>query len=139
MPEFLTLEDVLELHAGQIRRYGGSEGLRSSDLLQSAIAQPEATFGGQFLHVDIFQMAAAYLFHLVQNHPFIDGNKRIGLEAALVFLELNRHSIEAEDEQLVELVLGVAQGQIVKNEIAEFLRTHAVTPSAEEHVPPFSP
>ncbi|MFN8705601.1 MAG: type II toxin-antitoxin system death-on-curing family toxin [Planctomyces sp.] len=89
MPEFLTLEDILELHTGQIRNYGGSEGLRSSELLQSAIAQPRVTFGGQFLHNNIFHMAAAYLFHLVQNHPFVDGNKRIGLEAALVFLELN--------------------------------------------------
>jgi death-on-curing protein len=128
MPEFLTLEDLIELHAGQIRTYGGSDGLRSSDLLQSAIAQPEATFGGQFLHTDIFLMAAAYLFHLVQNHPFIDGNKRIGLEAALVFLELNGQSIEADDDQLVELVLGIAQGQIDKKQIAEFFRTHAITP-----------
>ena len=128
MPEFLTLEDVLELHAGQIKSYGGSEGLRSSDLLQSAIAQPWVTFGGQFLHTDIYQMAAAYLFHLVQNHPFIDGNKRLGLEAALVFLELNGQSIEADDEQLVELVLGVAQGQIDQTQIAEFFRTQTVTP-----------
>ena len=128
MPEFLTLEDILELHTGQIRNYGGSEGLRSSELLQSAIAQPRVTFGGQFLHNNIFHMAAAYLFHLVQNHPFVDGNKRIGLEAALVFLELNDQSIEANDEQLVELVLGVAQGQIDKAQICEFLRTHAVTP-----------
>ncbi|MFO0979181.1 MAG: type II toxin-antitoxin system death-on-curing family toxin [Planctomycetaceae bacterium] len=128
MPEFLTLEDVLELHAGQIKNYGGSEGLRSSDLLQSAIAQPWVTFGGQFLHTDIYQMAAAYLFHLVQNHPFIDGNKRIGLEAALVFLELNGQSIEADDEQLVEIVLGVSRGHIDKTQIAEFFRNHAVTP-----------
>ena len=128
MPDFLTLEDVLELQTGQIRAYGGSHGLRSSDLLQSAIAQPEATFGGQFLHTDIFLMAAAYLFHLVQNHPFVDGNKRIGLEVALVFLELNGQSIEADDEQLVELVLGVAEGQIDKAQIAEFFRNHAVVP-----------
>lgn len=127
MPEFLTVDDVLELHVGQINVYGGSEGLRSSDLLQSAIAQPEATFGGHYLHADIFQMAAAYLFHLVQNHPFVDGNKRIGLEAALVFLELNHQAIEVNDQQLVELVLGVAQGQIDKTQIAEFFRTHTVT------------
>lgn len=127
MPEFLTVEDVLELHVGQISNYGGSEGLRSSDLLQSAIAQPEATFCGHYLHADIFQMAAAYLFHLVQNHPFVDGNKRIGLETALVFLELNHQAIEVNDEQLVELVLGVAEGQIDKTQIAEFFRTHPVT------------
>jgi death-on-curing protein len=116
----------MELHCGQIEAYGGSVGLRSIDLLESAIAQPQATFGGEFLHADIFQMAAAYLFHLVQNHPFVDGNKRIGLEAALVFLELNGLSIATSDEKLVELVLGVAQGQIDKQQIAEFFRSHAV-------------
>ena len=126
MVEFLTIDDVMELHAGQIATYGGSDGLRSLDLLQSAIAQPQAMFSGVFLHTDIFQMAAAYLFHLVQNHPFIDGNKRIGLEAGLVFLQMNGYSIETEDVFLVELILGVAQGKIEKPEIAEFFRTHAV-------------
>ena len=126
MVEFLTIDDVMELHAGQIAAYGGSDGLRSLDLLQSAIAQPQAMFSGVFLHTDIFQMAAAYLFHLVQNHPFIDGNKRIGLEAGLVFLQMNGYSIETEDVFLVELILGVAQGKIDKPEIAEFFRTHVV-------------
>lgn len=126
MVEFLTIDDVMELHAGQIATYGGSHGLRSLDLLHSAIAQPKAMFGGMFLHTDIFQMASAYLFHLVQNHPFVDGNKRIGLEAGLVFLEMNGYSIETEDARLVHLILGIANGQIEKPEIAEFLRTHAV-------------
>lgn len=127
MLNFVTLDDVLELHAGQIAAYGGSDGLRSAELLQSAIAQPEATFGGKLLHGDVFEMAAAYLFHLVQNHPFIDGNKRIGLEVALVFLELNGATVDADDERLVRLVLGVAQGQIDKPQIAEFFRCHAHT------------
>jgi len=126
MFEFLTIDDVMELHAGQIAKYGGSDGLRSVELLQSAIAQPQATFSGVFLHTDIFQMAAAYLFHLVQNHPFVDGNKRIGLEATLVFLEMNGYSIETHDAFLIDLILGVANGQIEKPEIAEFFRTHAV-------------
>jgi len=127
MLEFLTLDDVLELHTGQIATYGGSDGLRSAELLQSAIAQPEATFGGKYLHGDVFEIAAAYLFHLVQNHPFIDGNKRIGLEAALVFLVLNGTTVDAHDERLVELVLGVAQSQIGKPQVSEFFRTHART------------
>lgn len=125
MPEFLTLEDVLELHAGQITTYGGRPGLRSLDLLESALAQPRAAFDGQLLHAFPFEMAAAYLYHLVQNHPFVDGNKRIGLEAALVFLELHGVSIEVADEPLTELVLGVAQGAIQKPQIAEFFRAHA--------------
>lgn len=125
MPQFLTIDDVLESHAEQIDTYGGSHGIRDIGLLQSTLAQPEATFGGQFLHADLFEMAAAYLFHIVQNHPFADGNKRVGLEAALLFLEINGHSIETTDEALVELVLQTAQGQTTKQQIAEFFRTHA--------------
>lgn len=126
MPQFLTLDDVLESHAEQIASYGGSEGIRDPGLLMSALAQPEASFGGQYLHSDVFEMAAAYLFYIVQNDPFVDGNKHVGLEAALLFLEINGHSIETTDEALVELVLRTAQGQATKRQIAEFLRNHAV-------------
>jgi death on curing protein len=83
---FLSLDDILESHQNQIDTYGGGQGIRDIGLLESAIAQPEACFGGQFLHADVFEMAAAYLYHLVMNHPFVDGNKRVGLEAALIFL-----------------------------------------------------
>lgn len=68
---------------------------------------------------------AAYLFHLVKNHPFLDGNKRVGLETALLFLEINGQSIETTDDALVDLVLQTAQGQIDKQHIAEFFRAHA--------------
>ncbi len=125
MPLFLAFDDVLESHAEQIARHGGSDGIRDVGLLESAIAQPSATFGGQYLHADIFEMAAAYLFHLVKNHPFIDGNKRVGLEAALVFLEINGHSVETTNEALVDLVLQTAQGQATKQQIADFFRTHS--------------
>lgn len=124
-PTFLTLDEVLESHTEQIAVYGGSQGLRDIGLLDSALAQPEAMFGGQYLHQDLFEMAAAYLYHIVLNHPFIDGNKRVGLEAALLFLELNGHSIDTTDESLVDLVLRTAQGQASKTEIAEFLRSHS--------------
>jgi death-on-curing protein len=125
MPEFLTIGDILESHAQQIERYGGSDGIRDVGLLESAIAQPEAKFGGAYLHADLFEMAAAYLFHLVKNHPFLDGNKRIGLEAALVFLEINGLSLRATDEALVELTLSVAQGVAGKQQIADFFRACA--------------
>jgi len=75
-PEFLAIEDVLDIHALQLARYGGPDGLRDQGLLESALAQPQATFGGGFVHDGLFPMAAAYLFHIVSNHPFIDGNKR---------------------------------------------------------------
>lgn len=126
MIQFLTLDDVLESHSEQITLYGGSDGVRDVGLLESALAQPAAMFGGQYLHADVFEMAAAYLFHLVKNHPIIDGNKRVGLEAALVFLEINGHSVETTDDALVDLVLQTAQAQVAKQEIAEFLRGHAV-------------
>ena len=124
MIEFLTLDDILETHREQIRVYGGSDGVRDLGLLQSALAQPSAAFGGVFLHNDTCEMAAAYLFHLVQNHPFIDGNKRVGLEAALLFLEINDFSLIVSDDELIDLVLATAQGQTTKTDIAEFFRLH---------------
>ncbi|MFM8251689.1 MAG: type II toxin-antitoxin system death-on-curing family toxin [Planctomycetota bacterium] len=71
---FLTLDDIIESHQNQIDNYGGSHGIRDIGLLESAIAQPETSFGGQYLHADIFEMAAAYLYHLVMNHPFVDSH-----------------------------------------------------------------
>ncbi len=121
---FLTLDDILESHQNQIETYGGIHGIRDIGLVESAIAQPEASFGGQYLHADLFEMAAAYLYHLVMNHPFVDGNKRVGLEASLIFLEVNDESLIADDEELVDLVLKTTAGQVGKREIAEFFRSH---------------
>jgi death on curing protein len=121
---FLTLDDIIESHQNQIDTYGGSYGIRDIGLLESAISQPEASFGGQYLHADIFQMASAYIYHLVMNHPFVDGNKRVGLEAALIFLEINNENLNASDEELVDLVLKTTAGQVGKREIAEFFRSH---------------
>ena len=127
---FLELDEVLALHADQIDRYGGSAGVRDLGLLQSALGMPRATFGGQFLHPSIHEMAAAYLFHLVQNHPFVDGNKRIGLAATLAFLGLNELWLEAPEAELVDVVLRVARGEMQKSDAAVFLR---------EHTQPFKP
>jgi death-on-curing protein len=124
MIQFLELDDLLETHTFQIATYGGSEGLRDRNLLESALAQPQASFGGSYLHTDLCSMAAAYLFHLVSNHPFVDGNKRVGLEAALIFLEINDVELVAEDEELVDLVLGVATSQVSKESVAAFFRSH---------------
>ena len=121
---FLTLDDIIESHQNQIDTYGGSHGIRDIGLLESAIAQPEASFGGQYLHADIFEMAAAYLYHLVMNHPLVDGNKRVGLEAALIFLEINNENLNCSDEELVDRVLKTTAGQVGKREIAEFFRSY---------------
>ena len=109
--DFLTLDDVIAIHRDQIERYGGTLGIRDWGLLQSAIAMPKASFGGQFLHTDIYEMAATYLFHLVQNHPFIDGNKRVGAAAADVFLMLNDLQLVVDEDAYGDLVLSVAQGE----------------------------
>lgn len=113
-PVFLTLDEVLEMHAEQIERYGGTHGLRDRAGLESALAVPQATFGGEWLHQTIPAMAAAYLFHLCQNHAFLDGNKRIGTNAALVFLYMNDWELNLLEPELVSLVLGVASGVIGK-------------------------
>jgi len=125
-PTFLTIEEVAAIHLNQIDLYGGSDGVRDRGGLESALAQAQATFSGKFLHPDLFTMAAAYLFHLVQNHPFIDGNKRVGTVAALVFLDINDIQIEVDEEALVDLVLEVAQGRVSKIAISAFLKSHAI-------------
>ena len=124
-PAFLTLDEVLAIHADQIRRYGGTPGLRDLSLLESAIGTPEATFGGELLHGSVFEMAAAYLFHIARNHPFVDGNKRTALMCALVFLGLNGRRLDAEPDALYAVVDGVAAGRIEKSGLAVFLRDHA--------------
>lgn len=124
-PYFLSVDDVIEIHANQIDRYGGSLGVRDVELLQSAVGMPEAGFGDQYLHTDLFAMAAAYLFHIIQNHPFIDGNKRTGAMAAFVFLKLNRLTLAVDSSVFEEVVLKAAQGQIEKDGIAEFFRQYA--------------
>ena len=128
-PEFLTVQDVVELHALQVARYGGAAGLRDGALLASAVAQPMASFGGEWLHPDLWTMAAAYLFHLVQNHPFVDGNKRTGLLSALVFLALNGMVIDQATPALYDLTMAVAEGRLDKLAIALALR-QAASPTA---------
>jgi death-on-curing protein len=122
IPEFLTLEDVLEIHAVQLERFGGGAGLRDEGLLRSALAQPEATAFGDFLHTDLFEMAAAYLFHVLSNHAFVDGNKRTGLLCALVFLDLNGVSLDQDSQALYDVTMAVAEGRADKARVAETLR-----------------
>lgn len=125
-PEFLTLDEVLGIHADQIRVYGGGSGPRDLELLRSAIAMPETSFDGAYLHPSAFEMAAAYLFHLARNHPFVDGNKRTALMCALVFLGLNGQRLRADPGGLYALVDGVAAGEVDKAEVSVFLRRHCL-------------
>ena len=122
-PDFLTVDDVLIIHEDQINQFGGSFGLRDRALLESALAQPQMSFDGIFVHIDLFQMAAAYVYHLTSNHPFVDGNKRVGLASALVFLEINGIEILRGTSELYELTMRVACGTMNKQEIAIALRS----------------
>ncbi len=124
-PVFLSLAEVLEIHRDQIERYGGHPGLLDLGLLQSALAMPAAGFGGRYLHGDLIEMAAAYLFHIVQNHPFLDGNKRTGAVAAIVFLSMNGIELEADEPLLERMVREVAQGRAGKSAVADFLRKNS--------------
>lgn len=125
----LTLDEVISIHRDQIRRYGGSEGIRDIGLLESAVAMPQASFSGQPLHRTLFETAAAYLFHLVQNHPFIDGNKRVGAAAADVFLQMNSLQLKCTEDAYAALVLAVARGELDKSAVAEFFREYAAVPA----------
>lgn len=122
---FLDLEDVLTIHTDQVQRYGGSAAIRDKGLLESAVAMPKTSFGGHYAHNDIYEMAAAYLFHIVMNHPFVDGNKRTGTVSAIAFLKLNNIQVKPDNEAVIEFVLAVAQGQKAKPEITEFLKQHS--------------
>lgn len=123
-PVFLTFAEAIEIHDYQIENFGGTPGLRDSELLKSAIGMPSATFGGTFLHPTICEMAAAYLFHLVENHPFVDGNKRVGAMAALVFLDMNGYDFDASDKDFTDMVMKVASGKMLKAEITLFFQRH---------------
>ena len=122
---FLSLEEILRIHRDQIARYGGRPGIRDLGLLRSALGMPSARFEGNYLHPDLFEMAAAYLFHIVRNHPFVDGNKRVGAVAALVFLALNDVEVDADERGFEAMVRAVAEGKADKKLLAEFFRRNA--------------
>ena len=121
-PIFLSLADIIDIHTDQIARYGGQRGVRDFGLLESALAQPEASFGGEWLHRDLYEMAAAYAYHVCQNHPFLDGNKRAALASGLVFLELNGISLSDPKGRLKDAMLAMASGKLKKEPFAHLLR-----------------
>ncbi len=119
------MSEVLLILQDQIRRYGGAYGVRDPDLLSSALAMPSSTFGGRFLHEDLYDQASAYTFHICQNRPFIDGNKRAALASALVFLSLNGIDQDDPKEDLYRLMMDVSGKGKGKMEVAaEFRRLH---------------
>jgi death-on-curing protein len=121
---FLSLARVLRIHRTSIDAYGGEATVRDMGLLESAVAQPRAGFGGQYLHEDLSAMAAAYAFHIAGNHPFVDGNKRTAALAAYVFLALNEVTFRAPEKEYEEAILAVARGEMSKAQLTDFFRRH---------------
>jgi len=118
----LTVDIVREIHAGVIAKFGGADGVREMALLESAVAAPQATFGGRSPYKDLAEVSAAYLFYICRNHPFIDGNKRAALGACIVFLRLNGIEPKSDRQEWEELTLAVAASAIERDEATRRLR-----------------
>lgn len=123
MIRFLSETIVLAIHDDQVRLYGGAYGVRDEGRLDGALHMPQAQFDGEFLHATIFHMAAAYGFHLCQNHPFIDGNKRTAGMAMFTFLRLNGLEPVASELDYYQTVMAVANGEMNKEQLATWLQT----------------
>jgi death-on-curing protein len=129
MTSYLTVEQVLFIHMRLIAETGGGAGLRDLALLASAVARPQATFGGENLYPDIFDKAASLLDSLIRNHPFVDGNKRAGITAAALFLRRNDRRLIASNVELERFTLQVARSELTLEEMAAWLRSHSVAAS----------
>ena len=125
-PIFLSLENILTIHVRMTAEFGGAEGVADHGMLESAVAMPTASFAGEFLHMSLPAMAAAYLFHICKNHPFLDGNKRTAVVAAEIFLNISGMQLDVSNEDLKRLCLGVAAGEISKEEATYFFERHAL-------------
>lgn len=121
-PIFLTTSHAVRIHERLIAEFGGDTGIRDGGLLESAVAMPRATFDGAYLHGDLPGMAAAYHYHLSQNHPFVDGNKRVALATAIVFLRMNGMEIAASGKDVEALSVGLAEGSVDKSAVTAFYR-----------------
>ena len=121
----LSVKQVKKLHEELLRETGGSDGLRDESLLESALNSPFASFGGEYLYRSIELQAARLAFSLVKNHPFVDGNKRVGIMVMLIFLELNGIALSVNDEQLIEVGLSLADGTMTDRQLAAWILTHS--------------
>ncbi|MDZ7638187.1 MAG: type II toxin-antitoxin system death-on-curing family toxin [Bryobacterales bacterium] len=123
-PVFLTLKEVMDIHDEMVRRYGGKRGIRDSALLESSLTMPRSGIVGQYLHNDLFEMAAAYLFHFSRNRPFFTANDRTAVATALVFLRMNRYEVQGNAREFHDMLNAVVQQKAGKEIVAWFFRTH---------------
>jgi death-on-curing protein len=120
---FLTVDEVLAIHELVIARAGSSAGVRDKNLLQSAVLHPQTFVFGQYLYTDVYRVAAAYCFHIIKNHPFVDGNKRTGILTAITFLEKNGLEVFVDMDLWYNLAIDIAQSKIFKEEITIFFKS----------------
>ena len=123
--KYLYPKQILYLHRAILEQSGGSAGLRDEGLLESAVYRPQASFGGQDLYPDLFTKAAALGHSLVNNHPFVDGNKRVGFEAMRLMLRLNGYDIHAAVDEKLHFALAIAKSEHTEQAIAEWLKQHS--------------
>jgi len=121
MIKFLDKETILAFHRDQVTTYGGKKGIRDEGLLKTTLTQPKASFGGEYVHSNIFEMAAAYGFHICKNHPFFDGNKRTALVAIYTFLYVNGYRLQADKKGFYAVIIDLTNGKLEKEELAKFL------------------
>jgi death-on-curing protein len=119
---YLSVEQLVRLHHLQLTTFGGGAGIRDRGGLESAVARPQMTFGGEDLYPDLASKAAALMHSVVMNHPFVDGNKRVGLMAMELLLNVNGQDLEAEDDEVVEVTLAVARGEVSAEALAIWIR-----------------
>jgi death-on-curing protein len=124
MIRYLALIEVVELHRQIIEQSGGALGIRDRGALESALAQPRITFGGEYLYPTLVDKAAAISFSLIMNHPFIDGNKRIGHAAMEVFLVMNGYEIDADVDEQEVIILSLASGELEREAFTQWLKNH---------------
>ena len=124
MTTYLSLEQVLDLHRRQLRLFGGAPGLRDRGALESAVARPQMTFGGEDLYPEIEDKAAALGYFIISGHPFVDGNKRVGHAAMEVLLLLNNRRLDASVDDSEHIVLEIANGRCSRDQLAHWLRAH---------------
>ncbi|MDR3550294.1 MAG: type II toxin-antitoxin system death-on-curing family toxin [Candidatus Babeliales bacterium] len=123
--EFVTLPEAMLLHKKTIDRFGGILGVRDLGLLESALMQPQMSMFDEYIYKDIFQMGSAYFYHIIKNHPFLDGNKRAGLLITLVFFQKNNMSIIAQQDELYQVAMDTAASKMTKEELAVFFKRQA--------------
>lgn len=122
----LSLQEIMQIHETEIMQFGGLNGIRDDGLLLASLYFPQASFAGEYLHSDIFEMAAAYAFSIIKNHAFLDGNKRTGIVASIAFLGLNDIELNISQDELFDLAIAIATSKASIKDIAHLYKKNCL-------------